>query len=796
MKMRKLVLLLTLVACLSVVRFWSAAAQSVDTEQGKVKVSGKVVEAGPESPLSLSKVAVCSLDGNVVARTLSLDDGSFRVLLAKGKYLVLIEKIGYRSTKMTIEVGASDMSLGDIVLEIGEELDAASVESSSLISRRGTRITYDVSNDPDAAKISMTDMASRIPSLNMGTKHGRLEFELKPISKILINDEENGLINVRRQYPMEFIKANHMKTIEVVLPGDPEYNNTEPILLITLAKKLPYGFAGQLQTSSDTKNNHDPAVDVVANTPLIGVGAGYAYSFAGAPALTNETIRQMDDKTVESCSTSSQRASSHNFSANVFRDFYDGKFRLKARLSGAFSDASSLSRSETKILSDEGGLIESNVTSLTGSSKSPFRLNGVLSMSGEFGKKQKKAKRLKNSWRADYAYSSSRDETVSEYPGKGSDITEDGRSEHRATVSLTMRDVELDPVHASLNFNGGYYNRHFTNRSAFISESRGLDYRQHVSFLDARILGNTLEQRLSFSLLLKGEYIANDGYFSVSGESSPLDWHEFNFLPVATVGWNFKRGRLGLMYSRNVNRPSINQLNPYVDHSNPYHLVTGNPQLKGAVNDMVSLSYGLMPATVKWIHSIGAGLSWSGSNNTISRIVEANTDGIALSSFANIGRNNSLSAEIMAFFFPSTSLGINLMATYTKTWVTLPDGMTNSFDSPNVMVGIKWNPKWFELSGTVAFRPSINSVQSAKLIMEPSGEVSVSRYFKKPHLGVSVYASDIFHSGGRKESVILGSNFTQYNYFERLGRTFGIRVYWRFGQFRSVEVLEVKAYDM
>ncbi|MBQ9462067.1 MAG: hypothetical protein IJU68_00225 [Bacteroidales bacterium] len=45
--------------------------------------------------------------------------------------------------------------------------------------------------------------------------------------------------------------------------------------------------------------------------------------------------------------------------------------------------------------------------------------------------------------------------------------------------------------------------------------------------------------------------------------------------------------------------------------------------------------------------------------------------------------------------------------------------------------------------------------------MEPSGELSVSRYFTKPHLGVALTMSDVFHSGGMKESVIQGAGFIQ-----------------------------------
>lgn len=110
-----------------------------------------------------------------------------------------------------------------------------------------------MSKDPDASKINMTEMISRIPELRMAASNGKLKFENENISKILIDNAESGLINERRQYPMEFIKADHMKQVEVVLPGDIEYNNDKPILLISLSKALPYGFASNLEMTSTTK---------------------------------------------------------------------------------------------------------------------------------------------------------------------------------------------------------------------------------------------------------------------------------------------------------------------------------------------------------------------------------------------------------------------------------------------------------------------------------------------------------------------------------------------------------------
>ncbi|MBQ9462202.1 MAG: TonB-dependent receptor [Bacteroidales bacterium] len=794
-RLLNVIILIVLQVSLSAVGLIAQNAVALSTDEKKTSVTGTVVEAGSNAPLSLSKVYVYSKDGKRVARTLSLDDGIFHLLVVPGLYDLLVENIGHKSKRISIEVKSSELSLGRIILEVGEELDAAAVETRTLIHRQGTRITYDVSKDPDAAKISMTEMASRIPDLKVGSRNGKLEFEHTRIGKILIDQEESGLINASRQYPMEFIKADHMKTIELVLPGDPEYQNTEPIMLITLAKKLPYGVAGQICAQSDTKNSHKPSADVVINTPLIGVGVGYSYEFSGPPALTNESVREMGDMTIDSYSASWSRSNSHSFHTSLFRDIKDKELRVNASLGGAFSDSKSFAESSTTVFGAGNELVESSSNNTNGTSKSPFRLNGAMALSGDFGPKTSNGRYYKYHWKTEYSYSNNQTNNEESYGGGDIQTSSNGRAEHKASATFTIRDITINQINLSSSFSGGYYNRHFANNSVSATESRGIDYRQHVGYISAIMLASALENKLSAHVTLKGEYVGNFGTFFISNETVPLDWQGFNILPSVGVSWNFKRSSLSFGFNRGVRRPNINQLNPYVNRNNPYNLVTGNPELKGESSSTVSLNYLLRPS-VKWIRMLSIGSGWSSGNNSIQRIISTDSNGVATSTFANIGKNSSLSLDAQAMLAPVKSLSISIVSGYSKTWVTLPGGMTNTIDTPKLLAGINWSSKWFEVNGDLHLVPSTASVQSAKLIMEPQADISISRYFSKPRLGVSLIVSDVFHSGGRKESIIVYDNFLQYNYNERLGRKFGIYVYWRFGRFKAIENVNVKAYDM
>lgn len=239
----------------------------------------------------------------------------------------------------------------------------------------------------------------------------------------------------------------------------------------------------------------------------------------------------------------------------------------------------------------------------------------------------------------------------------------------------------------------------------------------------------------------------------------------------------------------------MSQLNPYEDVSDPYNIRTGNPHLKGENTDSYSLNWSLSP-NVKWMNMFSLGISYSDAKNRISPVVTTDADGIATRKYYNIGELSSINARLQASLYPVKSLNIYLTLSYSYNRSVLPSGSVNHYSRPVGMMSFSWSPKWFELSGTISVRPTLNSVQTSSLVMEPDAEISISRYFSKPHLGISIEVTDLFHSGGAQRSTISYDNFVQYNYRERTGRTFAFRIYWRFGKFRQTESVEVKAYDM
>lgn len=99
-----------------------------------------------------------------------------------------------------------------------------------------------------------------------------------------------------------------------------------------------------------------------------------------------------------------------------------------------------------------------------------------------------------------------------------------------------------------------------------------------------------------------------------------LEQNVVNFSPSINVNYRPQKGKnLRIRYKGNTNQPTLSQLQPVPDNSNPLYLVLGNPSLKPEFNNNFSLNYNSMDfATMNFIF---AGLMF---DNTLNKIVNQN----------------------------------------------------------------------------------------------------------------------------------------------------------------------------
>lgn len=759
-------------------------------------IKGRVQEDKDKSAVEFANIVVYRTDGRLVKAGATDKNGEFALKIAKdGEYRLLVSFIGFENWAKTIQCEGGVKDLGIIRLKEGrQELDASGITAKSLIKLESDRIVYDVSADPDAARMSMAAFMAKIPGLKMSVKDGNLEFRDTPLNRILIDDKDNGLINAGRQYPMSFIKADYMSKIELILPGSPEYNNNSPILAVTLDKPLPFGAAGQLKGFSSSLNRHEITPDAVVNTPLVGVGLKYSFNYEDKPSLANEYSRTCYD--AEGAAASHRDGGSeersdvkgHNLNMNIFRNVLKDKLRLNASFSTLKSENHGHSSSSDVIEYADGGVLSSS-SSTNVSSVSPFRFNAGFKANYDW--KRGNGITLKYTFRN---LENSSDEIISPTDAGNDRYNHSFRTDRQQNIAATtvIRDRKRK---LSFRLEAGYMFRDYDDRTEYWNgDTGGLDYRQGVLYADAVMSGNFLKRRLSYSIRLNAEDVINRGDNLLTAE--PLDYEEFNLIPTVSISWAFKNEfRLWASYNCFSRRPTREQLDPYLDTSDPYNIRTGNPDLKGQVTHSMSMAFSKTFST-GWVNRLALTIDDSLTPDSIEAISSVDADNVRTTTYGNIGRLAVRSLNFSGDFRPAEPLTIGIKADYRYSAYKISGDYENSFSTFSVAENASLNLKSVYISQNLVVYPYSLSAQSKSFTMEPRLDLTVSKYWEKAHLGGTLGVEDLLHGRSYRRTTLCSPGFLQESLAQRAGRMFYVSVYWRIGKFRQTETVAHSSYDL
>lgn len=161
------------------------------------------------------------------------------------------------------------------------------------------------------------------------------------------------------------------------------------------------------------------------------------------------------------------------------------------------------------------------------------------------------------------------------------------------------------------------------------------------------------------------------------------------FVPAINIGWRLKNGKLiKLAFTRRIQRPSIQFLNPNVIASDPGSIATGNPALGPEYSDNIELGYntaikdmafgfsGFFRHTTNAIASVSLSIPGGDTvERTYANIGKESTGGLNVFANLDVGRKLSLSGGADLYYTelendgPSTVAGPSAAAGRNTGWV-------------------------------------------------------------------------------------------------------------------------------
>ena len=278
--------------------------------------------------------------------------------------------------------------------------------------------------------------------------------------------------------------------------------------------------------------------------------------------------------------------------------------------------------------------------------------------------------------------------------------------------------------------------------------------------------GLRLEQAYIEGLLVNKDSLISDQYFKI--------------YPTLHLSYMLKKGELQLNYSRRVNRPDGDNLNPFPEYQDPFNIRAGNPKLLPELTHSVEVGFKWQNEQFSFVPSLYYRFKQNGFTTVIIKV----NDSVLLTTEQNLSNDRSTGLELIFSANAGKFLSANLSSNFFYNQI---DASNLGYSAKKSVVSMSAN---FNATATVTkttmFQLSCN-YRSARLI--PQGKTfatfvlnsGIRQDLFKKKVTLTLTVSDLFRS--LKQKTELNSLYIkQVTVGRRDARIFYAGISYRFGK--------------
>lgn len=203
-----------------------------------------------------------------------------------------------------------------------------------------------------------------------------------------------------------------------------------------------------------------------------------------------------------------------------------------------------------------------------------------------------------------------------------------------------------------------------------VQDHTGKSTRQTDSLHPDPVRIDSLSQDYTFHLLdqrFHAGYLLSNGHLNISasldGQTGHISgnpsekaivtsYHYFNWIPALQGAYRFSRSRtLSFQFSGSPQLPSLQQLQPITDLSNPQYPVEGNPHLKSSLTQAITLTYEQSSWKPLQFFGFGMNAGYSSTHNAIIENVIHSKDSSAVLQRTTYANVNGLHTAALNYHF-------------------------------------------------------------------------------------------------------------------------------------------------
>lgn len=732
------------------------------TKIGLNQLKGTVVDNETKSPLDFVNITLFSeKDSAAVTGGITNQSGEFQInQIPDGFYYIRLKFIGYRERLISgikfegrerikslgkVQLERADRELKEVVIEIEKPLMETSIDKK----------VFNVGEDQTARGGTAIDVLNNVPSIDID-QDGQISLRGNSNVTILIDGRPSSLSGSSRQAILDAIPAASIERIEVVTNPSAKYDpdGMSGIINIVLKKNKLRGLNGSLDLTYGTGNNPTGSFSINVRNNKINAYATYSYRYyEGYRNFNSYRERKIGAETefLKQTRVGHDLNSGHTIKTGL-------DYTLKpGHVMGVSLTGSSNLRSRSGLLTNELSTTNGVYQLWQRNSDEPNRSKSLdVNLNYQWTFKEKKGELmldLNQSW------------------GKGMQegIYDEYDFIHTALSPSRMENL-MNPDARSIFTGALDFVRNFkgnikieTGVKAILNDNTQTQFREiydpvsQTYFPDISINNEFRLLEQLYSLYgIYGHKINKFGYqlgvrleqalvrpeLLTTNEKFTNDY--FSFFPSAHFSYELpKKGEFFLTYSRRINRPSANNLNPFTEYSDPFNLRMGNPGLRPEYINSFELGYNKNWKKLN-VNTTGY---YRYSTDVIQRIRTFYEDGTGATTYDNLDNTVNYGLEAVVMYRPlptwRNTLSGNVFQTFLQT--SNPELMNNS--------GIVWSAKvatsvdFWNRTTTLQINLRYNSprvMPQGIVQFKPALDASIQRMFLDKKLIVSLRVSDIF----------------------------------------------------
>jgi len=576
-----------LIICFSI-NLYSIAQMSKNKLPRNGSISGKIIDKTTKEPLPYVTIVIKDMEAKTITGGITNDNGVFEInKIPEGPSIVEIQFIGYKTISKEINIGSGNLkqNLGTITLtEEATGLDEVTViGETSTITQKVDRKVINVGKDLLSAGTTASELLNNVPSVSVDSQTGNLSLRGNENVRILVDGKPS---NISAAQLLQQIPSTSIKSVELITNPSAKYNpeGMSGMINIILHKNANQGFNGAFNSgvtaghyvrynASTNMNYKKGKVNFFGNYGYNG-GERYNYGFVSRPGnnLLQNFIFANDNqshlaKLGADIYINEKNTISFYTTQNWFTNDGIGKVVITENNS-LFSDSRNFQ----------------DIMNYTGT----YNLNYKIDFKKEGHNLEFEATYSETDAPEDALNLDFEDPTNKEL--NYFNIIDNDRNNTLINIDYT------NPISKNGKLElGGEYRVNETSNSNFTDQENNptssFDYDRNI--YSGYVNYNHKFGKINMQLGARLEQYEIEGNFQQQGADNAKVTDEiFSIYPSAFFTYNpSEKNQFQMSYSRRVDRPSIQQVNPIREWSTPLLTAVGNPNLVPQFTNSVEVNY-------------------------------------------------------------------------------------------------------------------------------------------------------------------------------------------------------------